>query len=266
MQIEGDAEAHMHVANHLSSFRNNVGDIDDEVRSSLDEVRQSENLGDKQVHLKIDDLKAQTDAATKKFMREASQQLELEAQVRKAEDEKLIVGTTDTANIERNEIETNHQALHEQLDIIHETRDAKIKEAKREHEIEVAALHEAGGELATAIVTRVDAAETRIRGQERDQSDRVSKLLHVAKQKSAAADARAAELLKSLQEQSNAILGVGNPSTAACEAATIGLCNVRDQLHGGVAGTCDPARSSGGWCSFRCNNGMFRGEDGCKAK
>ena len=250
-----------------NTYNAQLNDVAEDLERKRSEERAARIAGDEAVDTDINmDLRATSAAATNNFERKIADHLTAETAHRVESDHQRVIDTENHLAAVEAEKRDRHLNLEGELELVDNTRTQEINSARAKHDADVAALHEQDGSLAAAIVARVAAAEARIDGEQDEQAVRTHELLSDARAKSAAADAAAGALLKKLQDQSNMILGVGNPSTAACAATTIGLCNVRDQLHGGVTGECDTARSSGGWCSYRCNNGEFRGEDGCEPK
>jgi hypothetical protein len=266
-QTVGTVNLRQSIRDHDEEFNARLSDAVKDLAFKRSEETAARIAGDEAVDTDINmNLRATSAAATNNFQRKIVGDLAAESAHRQDVDEALILTTSNHRREVDSEKEDRHLGLESALQIVDDTRTKEINDARAEHDADVAALHERDGGLAAAIVARVAAAEERIDGEQDEQAVRMDKLLSDAKAKSAAADAAAGALLKKLQDQSNMILGVGNPSTAACAATTIGLCNVREQLHGGVTGECDTARSSGGWCSYRCNNGKFSGDDGCQPK
>ena len=72
--------------------------------------------------------------------------------------------------------------------------------------------------------------------------------------------------IAAVQDMQNKLIGGPGSEESSCDGTTFGsggtLCLVRHELHGGVAGTCNTAGNNG-WCSYRCNNGVWRGANGC---
>jgi hypothetical protein len=89
---------------------------------------------------------------------------------------------------------------------------------------------------------------------------------------SSAGDAALLALIEQVQNQQDLLLGGPDSATSACngttysataENPTAGLCLLAGDRHGSVHGVCDPEHSDGGWCSFRCTNGEWLGENAC---
>jgi hypothetical protein len=250
------------VRSDMATFENDAAALQADLRSNFDasvsNVAEDRGTNDQKVHTdEVMNLKAVAASNTNNLRREAAASLQREAGVRTQAD-----GELRDAAIAMSVVSVDGALIKMTNDL-----DTKLKQdiaaAVAHHDKEVAALRDQDDALAQAITSRVSAAEGRNAAAATAQEARTQKLLQASQAKADAADAAAGALIKKLQDQSDAILGKSNPSTAACAATTVGLCDVRAELHGGVAGTCNPKLSTGGWCSFRCNNGEFRGEDGC---
>jgi len=154
---------------------------------------------------------------------------------------------------------------------------ASILEAERQHARDVAELQEQDERIDQSILPAVAAAEQKVVEAGEAWTDKLNADVAAKSAADAAADAAEVDAVHDVSRTHSKMVAGTDSSTSACSSNTrgdkisdasshgkFGVCNLRDERHGGVAGHCDPTGAVGGWCSFRCNNGEWRGENACK--
>jgi len=140
----------------------------------------------------------------------------------------------------------------------------RIAEATRKHNEAVQRLEAQDKKLAASAEQKVSDLRNYHDLEAAEQDDEIKRVENDAHRRDTALEA-AIDEVKVMQSK---LLGGKGSSQSKCSGTTFGapgptLCLVRAEQHGGVTGVCDKGV---GWCSYRCNNGQWRGANGCGAQ